>query len=139
MNYENDLINSILPFWHAHALDRKNGGIYAFVDAEGKPPIQLEWDMKLWWPQCETLIALRLAAKLFDSAEYKAEYDELVKYCERHFVDGEYGEWYGYLHYDNSPSTTLKGNIFKGPFHIPRLYMIMATMDRYGSILPYAE
>ena len=119
--------------------DKKHGGLFAFVDAEGKPPVQLEWDMKLWWPQCEALIALRLAAMLFESKEYEAKYKELEKYCEDNFIDSEYGEWYGYLHYDNTPSTTLKGNIFKGPFHIPRLYMIMTAMDRDGSILPYAE
>ena len=33
-----------------------------------------------------------------------------------------------YDDYDNTVSTTLKGNIFKGPFHIPRLYIIMAVM-----------
>ena len=35
----------------------------------------------------------------------------------------EYGEWYGYLHRDGSVSTPLKGNIFKGPFHLPRCLM----------------
>lgn len=36
--------------------------------------------------------------------------------------------------YDNTVSTTLKGNIFKGPFHIPRLHMLMAVLDRDGKI-----
>ena len=38
-----------------------------------------------------------------------------------HFPDGEYGEWYGYLHRDGSVAQPAKGNIFKGPFHIPRM------------------
>ena len=38
----------------------------------------------------------------------------------KHFKDTEYGEWYGYLRRDGMVSTDLKGNIFKGPFHIPR-------------------
>jgi N-acylglucosamine 2-epimerase len=63
----------------------------------------------------------------------------LERYCEKHFVDAQNGEWYGYLHYDNTPSTTLKGNIFKGPFHIPRLYMIMAVLDEDGCIKRYAQ
>ena len=62
------------------------------------------------------------------------EYDRKNKL---YFVDGKNGEWYGYLHYDNTRSTTLKGNIFKGPFHIPRLYMIMAILDRDNSIDRY--
>ena len=31
------------------------------------------------------------------------------------------------------------GNIFKGPFHIPRLYMIMAVLDEDGKIDRYAD
>ena len=117
--------------------DKTHGGIIAFCDANGQPPVQLEWDMKLWWPQCETLIALRLAYLLFGEEQYRARYEELLQYCEKYFVDKQDGEWYGYLHYDNTPSTTLKGNIFKGPFHIPRLYMIMAVLDRDGKIDAY--
>ena len=124
------IIDITLPL----GLDREHGGIIAFTDAEGKPPLQLEWDMKLWWPQCEGIIAARMAYHLFGEEKYLKLWRELEEYCERHFVDAEVGEWYGYLHYDNTPSTTLKGNIFKGPFHIPRLYMIMAYMDREGRI-----
>jgi N-acylglucosamine 2-epimerase len=119
--------------------DCEHGGIIGFTDVSGKPPVQLEWDMKLWWPQCETMIAARMAYDLFGEEKYRKLYEDLVSYCENYFVDDECGEWYGYLHYDNTVSTTLKGNIFKGPFHIPRLYMIMAVMDRDGSILPYAK
>jgi len=127
------IIDKTLPLgW-----DAKHGGIIAFTDVNGKPPIQLEWDMKLWWPQCETMIALRLAYLLFGDEAYRIKYEELKAYCEKHFVDGKYGEWYGYLHYDNTPSTTLKGNIFKGPFHVPRFYMIMAIMDEDGNLDRY--
>ena len=110
-------------------IDRTHGGIIAFTDCMGYPPTALEWDMKLWWPQCEAMIAFRLAEILTKDEKYAKLYNELLSYTEKYFVDKEYGEWYGYLHYDNTPSTTLKGNIFKGPFHIPRFYMIMALMD----------
>ena len=32
----------------------------------------------------------------------------------------EHGEWIGYLHRDGSLALDLKGNYFKGPFHLPR-------------------
>ena len=111
--------------------DKKHGGIIAFTDVEGKPPVQLEWDMKLWWPQCETIIAARLAYLVTGEEKYLDLYNSVKEYADKYFLDSECGEWYGYLHYDNTPSTTLKGNIFKGPFHIPRLYMMMAAMDDY--------
>ncbi len=119
--------------------DKKHGGIIAFTDAKGKPPMQLEWDMKLWWPQCEAMIAARMAYLLFKDEKYNAMYEELRAYCEQYFVDHECGEWYGYLHYDNTVSTTLKGNIFKGPFHIPRLYMVMSVLERDGKIDAYVN
>jgi N-acylglucosamine 2-epimerase len=114
--------------------DKKHGGIIAFTDCLGYPATALEWDMKLWWPQCEALIAFRLAYMLTGEAKYEKLYLDLLDYTEKNFVDNECGEWYGYLHYDNTPSTTLKGNIFKGPFHIPRFYMIMTLLDEEKSV-----
>ncbi len=112
----------------------QRGGIIAFCDVDKKPPVQLEWDMKLWWPQCETLIALRMAYMLFGEEKYNQMYNTVLNYCDKYFVDEQCGEWYGYLHYDNTVSTTLKGNIFKGPFHIPRLYALMSVLDETGDI-----
>ena len=117
--------------------DEAHGGIISFTDLNGQPPVQLEWDMKLWWPQCETMIAAQLAYKLFGEEKYNQFYKRLKNYCKEYFVDQEYGEWYGYLHYDNTPSTTLKGNIFKGPFHIPRMYIIMALLEETGSMAAF--
>ena len=117
--------------------DKEHGGIIAFTDICGKPPAQLEWDMKLWWPQCETMIAARLAYTLFGEDKHLDLYRRTQEYCKKYFIDQANGEWYGYLHYDNTPSTTLKGNIFKGPFHIPRLYMIMTVLDSENPIQTY--
>ena len=119
--------------------DQKHGGIIAFTDVAGKPPVQLEWDMKLWWPQCETMIAARLAHILFREEKYLSLFRDTEAFCKRYFLDAEHGEWYGYLHYDNTPVSTLKGNLFKGPFHIPRLYMIMAILDRGPGMEWYAK
>lgn len=119
--------------------DKKHGGLLSFVDALGKPPMQLEWDMKFWWPQTEAMIALRMAERVFGEPRYGQLYREVEAYCEKYFIDAEYGEWYGYLHYDNTVSTDLKGNFFKGPFHIPRFYMLMATMDETGGIEKYLQ
>ena len=129
------IIDVTLPL----GFDKKHGGLIAFTDVLGMPPLQLEWDMKLWWPQCETIIALKLASLIFNDKKYVKLLKQFEKYCEKHFVDKTDGEWYGYLHYDNTVSTTLKGNIFKGPFHVPRLYMIMAILNETGSITDYAK
>ena len=44
------------------------------------------------------------------------------------------GEWYGYLHRDGRVSVPLKANLWKGPFHLPRMQLvcldILGTRDR---------
>jgi len=114
-------------------IDKEYGGIIAFKDVLGHPPVQLEWDMKLWWPQCEAIIAALLTYNIFKEEKYLKVYEEMKKYAFDNFADTENGEWYGYLHYDNTPSTTLKGNIFKGPFHLPRMIMFLYIMERDGN------
>ena len=81
--------------------DEKYGGIIAFTDVKDKPRTQLEWDMKLWWPQCEAIIANGLAYKFFGESKYLDNYNKLMDYAFKYMVDKECGEWYGYLHYDN--------------------------------------
>lgn len=115
------------------ALGYKNGGIIAFCDCDGKPASALEWDMQLWWPQCEAMIANRYCYALTGEQKYLDWYAALKDYTSAHFEDKEHGEWYGYLHYDGTVANTLKGNIFKGPFHLPRMLILL---DRIENDLP---
>ncbi|MBP5632679.1 MAG: AGE family epimerase/isomerase [Clostridia bacterium] len=119
-------------------LDKKYGGIISFCDCLGKPSSALEWDMKLWWPQTEAIIANRMAYEIFGEAGYLEASEQLIDYAFTHFGDKEFGEWYGYLHYDSTPSTTLKGNLFKGPFHLPRMLMLMNEIEN-GRMLQFFE
>jgi N-acylglucosamine 2-epimerase len=101
--------------------DKEYGGLLYFIDCLGKPTEAYEHDMKLWWPHNEIMIA---ASKFY--ADTKNDYylnwlKGTVDYCEKHFVDREYGEWYGYLRRDGLPTMpSTKGSTFKGPFHVPR-------------------
>lgn len=124
-NYRKDeeLMNlalNILNFSFDLGWDKKYGGLLYFVDVENKPVQALEWDMKLWWPHSEMLIAFLMAYKLTNDDKYLEKYKLVHDFTFKHFKDEEHGEWYGYLRRDNQISTDLKGNIFKGPFHIPR-------------------
>lgn len=120
------IIDFTLPFgW-----DKKHGGIIAFCDALGKPPVALEWDMKLWWPQNEAIIATAMAYEVFGDESYRELSESFCDYAFDKFADREYGEWFGYLHYDSTPANYLKGNIFKGPFHLPRMLMLMDKIQQ---------
>ena len=118
-----DLIRSALDVleWSLdRGWDEDYGGILYFVDVEGRPPEQLEWDMKLWWPHTEALYALLLAHHLTGEAKYLDWYEKMHEWSFSHFPDPEYGEWFGYLHRDGSLSLPIKGSLWKGPFHVPR-------------------
>jgi len=45
----------------------------------------------------------------------------LLLWCDDHFADPKHGEWFGYVHRDGRLSVTLKGSLWKGPFHLPRM------------------
>jgi N-acylglucosamine 2-epimerase len=103
--------------------DKEFGGLFYFLDLDGKPPEQLEWDMKLWWPHNEALYALLLANYITGDKKYEDWYEKVHEWVFKHFPDREYGEWYGYLHRDGSVSSPAKGNTWKGPFHLPRFLL----------------
>lgn len=79
--------------------------------------------MKFWWPQCEAVIATLYAYQATGDAKYLEMHKLINDYTFNHLPDKEYGEWYGYLHFDGSVSQSAKGNLFKGPFHIPRMLL----------------
>ena len=101
--------------------DKEFGGIINFRDCKGFPQQDYSQDMKFWWPQCETIIACLYAYKLTGDEKYLERHRMISEWTYAHFPDHEYGEWYGYLHRDGSVAQPAKGNIFKGPFHIPRM------------------
>ena len=101
--------------------DKKYGGIISFKDCRNLPPQCYEQDMKFWWPQCETIIATAYAYKLTGDKKYEKWHKLISDWSWAHLKDKKFPEWYGYLHRDGTVAQPAKGNIFKGPFHIPRM------------------
>ncbi len=99
------------------------GGIIQYRDALGLSLSEYHQDMKFWWPQTEAVIANLLAYKITGEEKYIKQFEMVDEYISKHFIDKEYGEWFGYFHRDGSLATSIKGNLYKGPFHIPRMYM----------------
>lgn len=101
--------------------DEQYGGIINFRDCKNLPPQDYSQDMKFWWPQTETIIATLYAYLATGDERYMERHKLISDWTYAHFPDKEYGEWYGYLHRDGTVAQPAKGNIFKGPFHIPRM------------------
>ncbi len=101
--------------------DKEFGGIINFRDCRNLPSQDYSQDMKFWWPQTEAIIANLYAYKLTGNEKYLKRHRQISEWTYAHFPDRQYGEWFGYLHRDGSVAQPAKGNIFKGPFHIPRM------------------
>ena len=104
--------------------DKEYGGLYYFMDALHKPHLELQWDMKLWWPHCEALIALLYAYKLTGEEFYLDQFKEMDTYTWSKFKDDLHPEWFAYLNREGKVTHSLKGGKWKTFFHLPRmLYM----------------
>lgn len=113
--------------------DTEHGGLLYFVDLNGKPVQEYWHDMKFWWSHCEAIIATLLAYELTGDEKYAKWHKQIHDWSYAHFPDTEHGEWFGYLHRDGTRSSTLKGNLWKGPFHLPRMQLTCwEIMERMG-------
>ncbi|MDD3153404.1 MAG: AGE family epimerase/isomerase [Victivallaceae bacterium] len=104
--------------------DPEYGGIYYFMDVLGKPHMELQYDMKLWWPHCEAILASLYAYRLTGRVQFKEWFEKLDRWSFQHFADPEYGEWFGYLNRRGEVTHTLKGGKWKTMFHLPRMLLV---------------
>lgn len=100
--------------------DREFGGIYYFMDVLGKPHLELQYDMKLWWPHNEAVIASLFACKASGESKFMEHFRNIDRWTWEHFPDPEYGEWFGYLNRRGEVTHKLKGGKWKTFFHLPR-------------------
>ncbi len=101
--------------------DQEFGGIINFRDCKGFPAQDYSQDMKFWWPQTEAVIATLYAYEATGDTKYLEMHRLANDWMYEFLPDPVYGEWFGYLHRDGSVAQPAKGNLFKGPFHIPRM------------------
>ena len=112
---------TMLDWMWERGWDPEHGGLLSFCDLRGLPPQEPVHQMKYWWPHSEAIIATLLAYRLTGD-EYQAErFKQVHSWAHEHFADPKHGEWFGYLNRDGTRSTDLKGNHWKGPFHLPRM------------------
>ena len=114
--------------------DAGPGGVFYFLDSQGHPPQQLEWDQKLWWVHVETLVALLKGYRLSGREACWSWFERVHAYTWGHFPDPEFGEWFGYLNRRGEVLLPLKGGKWKGCFHVPRgLYLCLREFEKLGA------
>ena len=131
-----DIIGNTLEFgW-----DKEYGGIYYFMDALGKPHLELQHNMKLWWVHCEAILAALYAYDLTREARFLDWFEKLDAWTWQHYPDPEYGEWFAYLDRRGEVTSSLKGGKWKTCFHVPRALLFAARrMRKIAASLPEAE
>ncbi|MEG2759738.1 MAG: AGE family epimerase/isomerase [Mucinivorans sp.] len=115
--------------------DKQYGGITYFRDCKNREQQEYWHDMKFWWPQCEAVLASLYAFLATQDPKYIDMHRAADNYQFDKLKDKEFPEWFGYLHRDGTPSQMAKGNMYKGPFHIPRMLakgyeLCMAIADK---------
>ncbi len=119
-----ELGTTMLDWMWRRGWDQEYGGILYFRDLWDKPVQEYWHDMKFWWPHNETIIATLLSFALTGDEKYARWHQAVHDWSYERFPDREHGEWYGYLHRDGRVSVPLKGNLWKGPFHLPRMQLV---------------
>jgi len=129
----------IVDWTYEAGLDKTHGGIYSYLDAEGRTPQPLDWHKetnslwndKVWWVNSEALCAFAKAFSVSKEQRYLKMLEEQWSFCKTNFFDPEFGEWYERLHPDGSVKVSDKGTPWKCAFHLAR-YLIMANDSLYS-------
>ena len=116
-----DLGLRMLAYSWERGWDEEYGGMLYYRDVYGHPVSEYWQDMKFWWPQNETILATLLAYLLTGDPLWEERHRLAHDWAYSHFPDSEYGDWYGYLARDGRVCSDVKGNLFKGCFHVPRM------------------
>ena len=122
-----DLALTILEWSWEWGWDKEFGGIINFRDCKGFPAQDYSQDMKFWWPQTEAVIATLYAYLATGETRFLDMHRMAHDWMDEHLPAPAFGEWFGYLHRDGTVAQPAKGNLFKGPFHIPRM-LIKSSM-----------
>lgn len=118
----------IFEWVYRSGYDHRRGGLNAYLDAAGIEPVAVDWyletntlwDDKVWWANAEFLCASAMVHELQkDDASWERFFRQ-HNYCQDHFFDREYGEWYERLDGDGNVKVTDKGTPWKCAFHLVR-------------------
>jgi mannose/cellobiose epimerase-like protein (N-acyl-D-glucosamine 2-epimerase family) len=105
--------HAILDFSIRFGYDAANGGFFHYVYRSGP----LASQEKLWWTNCEALMALLLAVRLGDGSKYLPYFNGTLDFCMNSFYDPQHGEWYRSCDAGGTPWNSTKGGGDKGAYH----------------------
>lgn len=119
---------TIYSWVYRSGYDHARGGLNSYLDASGEEAVAIDWyletntlwDDKVWWANAEFLCVLGMVHELERSEESLSRFLRHHDYCQNHFFDSEYGEWYERLDGDGNVKVDDKGTPWKCAFHLVR-------------------
>ena len=96
-----------------HGWDRRHRGFYQHASRSGF----LATSEKLWWPECEGMVALLLVYSVTSNEVYFDYFQELADFWFMHFVDHENGECFTACRADGNVKDDRKGYDWKAAYH----------------------
>lgn len=100
-------------------IDPDDGGARSAASPDGLPRL----GGKVWWPQCEAIRALIHFAAVRGRDDLLPAASRMLDFVRAHFLDPEYGGWYGSLHPDGTPAHCGKGSEWKVDYHVVGMCM----------------
>jgi len=111
------------------AWDKEYGGLYLWMDREGKESWNKFADSKIWWPHTEAMVACLMAHQECGEDWCMQWFKKIHDYSfEKYRLDG--GEWTQRLNRDGSLKKEYVALPVKDPFHLPRALMYCTLISR---------
>ena len=61
--------------------DQEHGGLFYFLDEKGYSPLQLEWQLKLWWPHCEAMVGTLIAWRATGEPDWWRRFEQVATWA----------------------------------------------------------
>ena len=103
----------MVAFAWEHGWDREFGGLYTTLSRTG----EVRNPRKSFWQQCEGVMAPLWLWGHTGEEEHRSVFEQAARYCFEHFVDREFGGWFGGLSRENRPTGEHKGGAWKADYH----------------------
>ncbi len=122
--------------------DKDLGGFYdEGYYFKGDDNISIISESKNWWAQAEGLNALLLMAGKYpdDPNQYEKKFEQQWQYIQTWLIDHGHGDWYqGGLDKQPNYKKALKGQIWKGTYHVFRALMNCTNLLHPNTVMPPA-
>jgi mannose/cellobiose epimerase-like protein (N-acyl-D-glucosamine 2-epimerase family) len=104
---------ALIDFAIRFGYDHQNGAFFHYAFRNGR----LASDEKLWWTNCEAIMALLLADSIGGTNRYVPYVNGTLDFSLRFFADSDYGEWFRSCGPTGDVRSSAKGGGDKAAYH----------------------